>query len=856
MENVPSSVFSGCNNLKTITLAGGNTTIDISNIYNTDDIWCLKDSDTMAGLLAKQVYGPYRIHCIGLPDYEVNEDGVLTACNMHETDHNVPQTADGIPVTTLGAGAFADDDWPETILLPEGLTTVESGAMSNLGHLSKVRFPASLNAIPANAISGCANLSCVVIQNPAAVIDEDAFPGVTDMTIFCHAGSTAEDFAESKGFSIEYITGNFVTDGNGTLVEYIGDETEVTIPEGTISIGKSAFKNATSMQTVILPESLTRIGEYAFSGCSQLSLIVYSGAENELAGIDIEYGAIDGEVTVFCQLLWREKITEEGDESDIRLTLKRDGILYAEGTGEIQSGMMPDVIPYGSGSNPPVQRGAKNRSGGLAQGSGEEPEIDTNALPLVIGEGITALRAGAIENCNYICTIQIPASMTEIEPMSLHNYQLQGVTVDGENPAYASAEGVLFTKDGKTLVHYPARKQEAYVIPEGVERIGNYAFSGIDVPALTMPSSLTAIGEGAFSEAWGDYRKSILMPEGLKTVEAGAFRWYSGPDYLVMPEGLETVGDNAFSMASASIIFTGSPRSFGTEEAGFTLFCYPDSTAKEWGYDNHCNVCMINTDLFQDFGGTIEMPEEITLQEGQETEISVTLHPSFFSGIPVTLTVGDPDSPGTQIAQVEQADGTYRLRAIRQGISRINVAVGFDEASPDTGFTEEIRLMVPYSFTMLTGQGIFLTDGSGPDVTCDTLPEGQDVLDIDGEYIEALKPGQATVTAEYSGGVEIPYVITVVKGSQATLPQGLTTIEEDAFNGNTGFRFVELPQNVQIVKAGAFANTGDINVNVLSSNIEFEEGAFSGSNPVFFIPPDTGLETYLDGKGYLYFYNQ
>ena len=56
---------------------------------------------------------------------------------------------------------------------------------------------------------------------------------------------------------------------------------------------------------------------------------------------------------------------------------------------------------------------------------------------------------------------------------------------------------------------------------------------------------------------------------------------------------------------------------------------------------------MINADLFRDYGGTIEMPEKLTLQTGQETEISVTLQPSFFSRIPVTLTVGNPNSPGT-----------------------------------------------------------------------------------------------------------------------------------------------------------------------------------------------------------------
>ena len=710
-----------------------------------------------------------------------------------------------------------------------------------------------------SAVSGCTNLCYAVILNPAAVIDENAFTDVTDMTVRCHAGSTAEAFAQGKGFSIEYITGSFVTDGSGTVLEYVGNETEVTVPEGMVSIGESAFKGAAGVQTVTLPRSLTSIGTYAFSGCSQLNLIVYNGAENEWQGIDISENAFDNEVPVYSQLLWSGKITEEDDEtSDIRLTLKRDGILYAEGTGEIRDGMMPEQIPYGSGWNDPsIQRGAKKRGTENTVNPDTEPEINMSALPLVIGEGITTLRSGALETCSYICTIHIPASMTVIEPLSLYNNYLQGVAVAEGNQVYASADGVLFTKDGKTLAQYPARKAGPYTLPEGVERIGNYAFSNFQVPDLTLPESLKTIGEGAFYNSWSNYRFRITIPEGLKTVEADAFKWFDGPDYLVMPEGLETIGSNAFSDTSSCIIFTGSPVTLGSEESGFTLYCYPDSTAKEWGYDNNCDVNMIDAQLFRLYGGTIDMPESITLQAGEETEISVTLQPSFFSRIPVAFAVGDPDVPGTQIARLTKTDGKDVLCAVRQGVSYVSVMVGYDEGSPTVGLTETIDLIIPCHLTMLTGQGMYLTNGIDLNVdSSSATPEGQDVLDVDLEYIEALNPGQAAVRVEYDDGTVKEYRITVEDGSWAVLPQGVTAIEEEAFSGDVSFRFVELHANMQRVETGAFANIGDMNVNVLNSGIRFEEGAFTGSNPVFFIPLDTELESYLREKGYLFFYNQ
>ena len=72
-------------------------------------------------------------------------------------------------------------------------------------------------------------------------------------------------------------------------------------------------------------------------------------------------------------------------------------------------------------------------------------------------------------------------------------------TVDEENKNYCSVDGVLFTKDMKTLVCYPPmREGSSYTVPEGVEELGEYAFENCaTLTSLTLPESLKTIGTGS-----------------------------------------------------------------------------------------------------------------------------------------------------------------------------------------------------------------------------------------------------------------------------------------------------------------------------------------------------------------------
>ena len=74
---------------------------------------------------------------------------------------------------------------------------------------------------------------------------------------------------------------------------------------------------------------------------------------------------------------------------------------------------------------------------------------------------------------------------------------LTAVIVAEGNTAYASVDGMLLTKDKKTLLFCPIACQ-ATAVPQGVERIYEEAFYKSHLTTITLPASLTEIGRRAF----------------------------------------------------------------------------------------------------------------------------------------------------------------------------------------------------------------------------------------------------------------------------------------------------------------------------------------------------------------------
>ncbi|MDE7140171.1 MAG: Ig-like domain-containing protein, partial [Treponemataceae bacterium] len=72
----------------------------------------------------------------------------------------------------------------------------------------------------------------------------------------------------------------------GVLTDYTGNETDVKIPDGVTGIGKSAFRECTSLTSVTIPDGVTSIGWDAFYGCTNLDTVNYDGTLAQWCALD------------------------------------------------------------------------------------------------------------------------------------------------------------------------------------------------------------------------------------------------------------------------------------------------------------------------------------------------------------------------------------------------------------------------------------------------------------------------------------------------------------------------------------------------------------------------------------------
>ncbi|MBO5715809.1 MAG: leucine-rich repeat domain-containing protein [Clostridia bacterium] len=258
--------------------------------HQYDDTYCLDTMDHWKECLLCDAVASMKLHeaneeqycetcgyfigpSIGIV-YEISEDGsyaMVTDYLSGISSIEIAQYYEGIPVKVIKADAFKDEGI-SSIIIPDGVATIESGAFMGCTWLKSITLPDSVTTIGDNAFKGCTRLSELTLSCNVATIGSGAFEGCTALKeiIIPDGVETIGDQAFYNCTSITKIDfGNTVTSIGSSAFENCSSISDVVIPDSVVSIGDGAFRNCSQLKKLSGCGGLKNVGRYAFDNCHE-----------------------------------------------------------------------------------------------------------------------------------------------------------------------------------------------------------------------------------------------------------------------------------------------------------------------------------------------------------------------------------------------------------------------------------------------------------------------------------------------------------------------------------------------------------------------------------------------------------
>ena len=268
------------------------------------------------------------------------------------------------------------------------------------------------------------------------------------------------------------------------------DIKRIEIPDGVVKIAEGALAGQRELLAVSIPPSVAEIGKNAFKDCGKLSGVYLS------------------DLAAWCEVQFSLGDFIFEDKFEGQPLCGRNLFLNGELINELK-------IPSGVKSIPP----------------------------------------SAFHGCRSIGRVYLPASVMDVGANAFAGCpNFVEFIVAEDNQFYKSVNGLLLTKDGRTLVAVPAGK-ETVLIPDCVEAIGEQAaFLCCKLKEMTIPRDIASVGSEAFAYC-SSLKRFDVSKDNRHFSSAGGFLLTKsgkvlqavpgGLTQVDIPQGVEVVGGTA-----------------------------------------------------------------------------------------------------------------------------------------------------------------------------------------------------------------------------------------------------------------------------------------------------------------------
>ena len=821
--------FYYCYNITSVTIPSGITSIGNYAFYYCDG---LTSVTIPSGVTTIGNYAFY--DCYGLTSLTVPSTVTSIGNSAFRYCSKLSSVSLSSNLTSLGDYAFGGCSALKSVTIPGKLTTLGSYAFSGSG-LTSVTIPANISSIGASAFSSCTSLTSLTIRSGVTSIGASAFSGCTKLP-------------------------------------------SVVIPDGITGIGDTAFSDCTALTSVSIPATVTTLGTSPFKNCTSLEEIWVNPANTAFSS--------DGSGVLFnktqTQLIQAPSMISGAYDIPETVTSISSNAFY--NCLSLTAVTIPDAVTtigssafYGCSGLADVDMG----SGVTTVGNQAFYNCDS-LTELVLPDGLKTIEAGAFQDCDGLTSLEIPAGVTNIKTDSNSRTPFYGcdalteIRVAEGNQNYACDDwGVLHNLTMTTLIYVPAGLTGSYTVQDTVTNIQNRAFEEGSLSAVTIPDNVTTIGTSAFYN--NDSLTKVTMGAGVKTISSNTF---SDCDQLTdvtlgsavtsigsyafdscdalrtvyLPAGLTSINYNAFRACKAlrSVYIPSSvttiPASgynvspFYNCSSNLVLYCGSASEPSTWGD-------------YWDYSGSqlTRVKWSVSAEEGKfwtgDAWGETVVMPESISTIPVGAFQDHTDlkkiTIGAGVAEIPDNafNGCTSLTDVNipSRVSRIGIKAFY-------GCTGLKMLYIPKSVTTISASSY----SDSPFYGCDsmlTLYCGADAKPSGwGTYWNCYQ--YASYSYSYlttNFGVsqdEADFWFGFAQAQDVVIPEGVTTIPENAFRNRTDLTSITIPSTVTSIGTYAFAGcTGLTSIVIPDSVTSIGSRAFLGCTGLTSVTYSEGMTT-------------
>lgn len=565
LTNIPESAFSGCSNLQNIDLS--NCTSIGSNAFSycgleEIDLTAVKVIEANAFESCRKLAKVTGLRLIkSLPNGTFNR-----CCNL--------STIDLSGIESLGEYCMRGTAI-ESINL-QNLKNWNSDVFAECKQLTNVVLPESLTSIPVRAFYRCDKLSTIDLSH-CTVIGGGAFYRCTSLTHIDLASVTLLESVKGRNYysngDKEYILpadvfGSFTDCKNLTSVSLSCCK----------KIGDRAFKGCTSLEKIILPETVTNLGWECFDGTIMVTSMAIvppvitfntdlsSNMMGEFMLVNVPEASLDSYKSANYWKDMAKRIFPIGTKFDYDVTTEAQSSTsdLLDKVGKNNSNSVVSLKVKGSINSYDIMV-IRNKMDNLHYLDLSDANVVENSYEYYTGCSTynNVFGRNAFRDLSKLITVSLPNSVKTIESGALYNCtKLKSIVLpeklefiehgDWDNGAFencSSLTDVKFKACNKigSRAFSSCNALNHITLPSDLKTIGQYAFARCNnLHSVDFPPLLESIGSYAFQSCALD---SISLP-GLTRIDEYAFSGCSNLKEVKVPSTLESVGDKAFEGCS------------------------------------------------------------------------------------------------------------------------------------------------------------------------------------------------------------------------------------------------------------------------------------------------------------------